>query len=56
MKKTFWKIIKLLGGRKKTQSFWEALHKISLIGMNIGQGGEYDRSGEEFVLKKSAGS
>lgn len=50
MKKKLWKIIKIISGRKMAQPFWEILHKISLVGMNIGQGGDYAQSGENFVL------
>lgn len=51
MKKRLWKIVKLLGGKKSAQTFWETLHRASLIGMNIGEGGEYAQSGEKFVLQ-----
>jgi FkbM family methyltransferase len=48
--KKMWKLVKKIGGKKGSQRFWEILHKASLIGMNIGEGGNYVESGEDYVL------
>jgi FkbM family methyltransferase len=37
-------------GKKSMQRFYEALYHVSLAGMNYGNGADYEKSGELFVL------
>jgi hypothetical protein len=45
------KLVSPFVGKKRYQDYFEALHKISLSGMNIGGGTSPIDSGEKFVLK-----
>lgn len=44
-------IQKKFAGKIKYQNFWNKLYNMSLIGMNIGGGSEFEDSGEESALK-----
>lgn len=37
-------------GKRQFQAMFETLHKVSLAGMNLGEGGMPDQSGEEWLL------
>lgn len=47
----FKKGLKELFGRESTQRLFEWLRRASFVGLNIGQGGRVDDSGEAFVLR-----
>lgn len=51
LKKIIYKISSCIFGIKAFQSFFQSLNEISLIGMNIGGGGDLRSSGENNVLK-----
>jgi len=49
--KLFEKMIKPIQGKLNWQTFFETLYRLSLTGMNIGEGADSENSGEVFVLK-----
>lgn len=42
---------KNISGKKRFQNFWTELYQVSLIGMNIGGGGDFETSGEKSALE-----
>ena len=44
-------LLKPFLGKHQFQRVFEAMYKVSLAGMNVGQGGMPDQSGEEWVLR-----
>lgn len=45
------KIAKPFLGKKKYYKIWHKLYKASLMGMNVGNGGDFEESGEEYALQ-----
>jgi FkbM family methyltransferase len=48
------KFLKIFGGKKRYQRFFEGLHRLSLAGMNCGGGDNIGSSGETAILKNIA--
>jgi FkbM family methyltransferase len=44
-------VLKPFLGKRQLQFIFEAMHKVGMAGMNIGEGGMPDQSGEEWVLQ-----
>lgn len=44
-------LIKAFFGKKKYYKFWQKMYKASLRGMNVGNGGGFEESGEKFAIQ-----
>ena len=51
MKKVILNVLKTFAGIKSLQIFYKHLHRLSLYGMNFGNGGDFNESGELNALK-----
>ncbi len=51
MKKRIANILKRYAGKKRMQKIYATLFRLSLTGMNYGNGGNFEESGELNVLK-----
>ena len=44
------KIVSPFFGKKKYYRIWNKLYKASMMGMNVGNGGDFESSGEKYAL------
>ena len=51
MKKMVLNVLKTFAGRKRLQSIYKHIHRLSLYGMNYGNGTNFKESGELNVMK-----
>lgn len=45
------KVLHPFFGKKRYYPFWQKVYKASLMGMNVGNGGGYESSGENYVMR-----
>ncbi len=45
------KLLQPFFGKKRYYQFWQKVYKASLMGMNVGNGGGYEHSGEDYVMQ-----
>ena len=44
------KIVSPFFGKKKYYRIWNKLYKASMMGMNVGNGGDFESSGEKYAM------